>query len=93
MIVDILVGELRENVPLKSGSKKSSWFSLFSCSEDGYGGSKLVTISFGVLTAAITIALIAQIYYGDYQVRTLKSYFFMLIKSVLNLYKSTILTK
>lgn len=62
------VGDLRENVPLRAGSKKNSWMKSLSCSEEGLGGPKLITVSFGVLTAGITIALIAQIYYGDYQV-------------------------
>lgn len=31
-------------------------------------GSKYVKVSFGTITAVITVALFVQIYYGDYQV-------------------------
>lgn len=61
------VGETRENISLKTGTKKKQWFSC-SCKDNCFGGSKIVIISFACLTVAITISLIIQIYYGDYQI-------------------------
>lgn len=63
------VNELREDVPLKSAERRNR---LCTCNEDCMGGSKFINISFGALTVIITIALLVQIYYGDYQVRTRK---------------------
>ncbi|GLV44185.1 uncharacterized protein CBL_12519 [Carabus blaptoides fortunei] len=57
--------EVRENISLKTGAKKTSWFS---CKDECLGGSRLVILSFTGLTIAITISLIIQIYYGDYQI-------------------------
>ncbi|XP_049820917.1 glutathione hydrolase 7 isoform X2 [Aethina tumida] len=57
--------ETREDIPLKSGTKSTS---LCICNEDCLGGSRFINISFGTLTFVITIALVVQIYYGDYQV-------------------------
>ncbi|XP_044757715.1 scoloptoxin SSD14-like [Coccinella septempunctata] len=55
-------GEIsREDLPLKSNKPTST------C-EEYIGGSKFINISFGTLTVIITIALLLQIYYGDYQV-------------------------
>lgn len=55
-------GEItREDLPLKSNKPTSA------C-EEYIGGSKFINISFGTLTVIITIALVLQIYYGDYQV-------------------------
>lgn len=65
-----LAEEVRENISLKTGAKKSSCFN-FSCKDECFGGSKLVIVSFTALTIAITISLIIQIYYGDYQVSTI----------------------
>ncbi|CAH0552955.1 unnamed protein product [Brassicogethes aeneus] len=59
------VHELREDIPLKSGSRSTSW--CF-CSEDCLGGSRFINFAFGTLTVVITFALLIQIYYGDYQV-------------------------
>lgn len=59
------VNELREDIPLKSTERKNR---LCVCNEDCMGGSKFINISFGVLTVIITVALLIQIYYGDYQV-------------------------
>lgn len=56
------VVELREDVPLKAGAAGAGagrW-----CA----GGPRVVLASFAVLTVAITVALLTQIYYGDYQV-------------------------
>lgn len=61
----LTAGEVRENISLKTGAKKTSWFS---CKDECLGGSRLVILSFTGLTIAITISLIIQIYYGDYQV-------------------------
>lgn len=55
----------REDIPLKSGTKQSKWYS---CSDECLTGSKFINIAFGTLTVVITIALLIQIYYGDYQV-------------------------
>lgn len=38
------------------------------CSEECMGGSKFINFAFGTLTLIITIALLIQIHYGDYQV-------------------------
>ncbi|KAH1005113.1 hypothetical protein HUJ04_006157 [Dendroctonus ponderosae] len=62
----VLVEETtREDIPLKTGTKQSKWYN---CNEDCMGGSKFINVAFGVLTIIVTIALIVQIYYGDYQV-------------------------
>ncbi|XP_046961843.1 glutathione hydrolase 6-like [Vanessa cardui] len=55
------VVELREDVPLKAGSGSSS---ARLCA----GGPRLILAAFATLTAAITLALLTQIYYGDYEV-------------------------
>ncbi|XP_060801589.1 glutathione hydrolase 6 [Amyelois transitella] len=52
------VVELREDVPLKAGAGGGAW-----CA----GGPRLIALSFAVLSAAITLALLAQIYSGDYE--------------------------
>lgn len=61
-----LVRDLREDIPLKSGIRNSK---LCDCSEECLGGSKFINCAFGSLTLIITVALLVQIYYGDYQVR------------------------
>lgn len=64
--VCVLVEETtREDIPLKTGTKQSKWYN---CNEDCMGGSKFINVAFGLLTIIVTIALIVQIYYGDYQV-------------------------
>lgn len=65
-VVLFLAGELREDVPLKTGSRASK---LCSCDEDFFGGSKFISLAFAVLSVIITIALLIQISYGDYQVQ------------------------
>ncbi|XP_050362065.1 glutathione hydrolase 6-like [Nymphalis io] len=55
------VVELREDVPLKAGSSSTS---TRLCA----GGPRLILAAFATLTAAITLALLTQIYYGDYEV-------------------------
>ncbi|XP_050309798.1 glutathione hydrolase 7-like [Anthonomus grandis grandis] len=55
----------REDIPLKSGTKLSKWYH---CNEECLGGSRFINAAFGTLTVIITIALLIQIYYGDYQV-------------------------
>lgn len=57
--------ESREDIPLKSGRKGSR---LCSWDEEFFGGSKFINISFAILSLIITVALLVQIYYGDYQV-------------------------
>ncbi|RZB39654.1 G glu transpept domain containing protein, partial [Asbolus verrucosus] len=57
--------ETRENIPLQKGRKNAS---LCSCNEDYLSGFKFINVAFGTLTVIITIALLLQIYYGDYQV-------------------------
>ncbi|CAG4969408.1 unnamed protein product [Parnassius apollo] len=52
------VVELREDVPLKSGGGDTQ-----RCA-----GPRLIATAFAVLTVAITLALLTQIYYGDYEV-------------------------
>lgn len=52
---------IREDIPLK-GEKKSPYY------EEFLSGSKFVNFAFGILTIIITIALLLQIYYGDYQI-------------------------
>ncbi|KAJ8945822.1 hypothetical protein NQ314_009044 [Rhamnusium bicolor] len=59
------VTETREDIPLNKGKKSESWYS---CNEDCLNGSKFVNVAFGTLTFVITVALLVQIYYGDYQV-------------------------
>lgn len=56
--------ELREDLPLKSGGAGAS--TARCC----VGGPRLILAAFAALTAAITLALLTQIYYGDYEVRT-----------------------
>ncbi|VVD05344.1 unnamed protein product [Leptidea sinapis] len=53
------VVELREDVPLKQYSTSSSL-----CTS----GPRLIIGAFGVLTIAVTVALLTQIHFGDYQV-------------------------
>ncbi|XP_053607446.1 glutathione hydrolase 6-like isoform X2 [Plodia interpunctella] len=55
------VVELREDVPLKPGAGAGGG----SCCA---GGPRLIIASFTVLSVAITLALLAQIYSGDYEV-------------------------
>lgn len=55
----------REDIPLKTGTKLSKWYS---CNDECVSGSKFVNVAFGTLTVIITVALLIQIYYGDYQV-------------------------
>ncbi|CAD0195849.1 unnamed protein product [Chrysodeixis includens] len=50
--------ELREDLPLKAGAARARC-----CA----GGPRLILAAFAVLTAAITLALLTQIYYGDYE--------------------------
>ncbi|KAK9751939.1 hypothetical protein QE152_g4621 [Popillia japonica] len=57
--------ETREDIPLKSNSKSSS---LGSCNEYLFKGSRFITTAFVFLTIVITVALLLQIYYGDFQV-------------------------
>ncbi|XP_045458172.1 glutathione hydrolase 6-like, partial [Melitaea cinxia] len=52
--------ELREDVPLKPGGGAGARL----CA----GGPRLILAAFAVLTAAVTLALLTQIYYGDYEV-------------------------
>ncbi|XP_050508200.1 glutathione hydrolase 7-like [Diabrotica virgifera virgifera] len=56
----------REDIPLKKGKINRKWYTCGD--EDCISGSKYVNIAFGTLTAIITLALIIQINYGDYQV-------------------------
>ncbi|XP_023018202.2 glutathione hydrolase 7 isoform X2 [Leptinotarsa decemlineata] len=60
-----LVTENREDIPLKQGKKSRKWYA---CNEDLFSGSKYITFAFSTLTIIITLALLIQIYYGDYQV-------------------------
>lgn len=62
----LLVGELREDIPLKTGAKNAR---LCDCGEECMGGSKFINFAFGSLTLIITVALLFQINHGDYQVR------------------------
>ncbi|XP_066145346.1 glutathione hydrolase 7-like [Euwallacea fornicatus] len=56
----------REDIPLKYGAnRQSKWYN---CNEECLSGSKFISVAFGTLTIVITIALLIQIYYGDYQV-------------------------
>ncbi|XP_076260685.1 glutathione hydrolase 7-like isoform X2 [Rhynchophorus ferrugineus] len=59
------VSETREDIPLKTGAKQAKWYNW---SDDCFNGSKFINIAFGSLTIIITVALLIQIYYGDYQV-------------------------
>ncbi|XP_063529536.1 uncharacterized protein LOC134740824 [Cydia strobilella] len=52
------VVELREDIPLKAGAS----------SDGSCGTPRLIAGCFAALSAAVTIALLTQIYYGDYQV-------------------------
>ncbi|CAH0726262.1 unnamed protein product, partial [Brenthis ino] len=56
------VVELREDIPLKPSSRSLAGSRL--CG----GGPRVIIGAFAVLTVAITIALLTQIYYGDYEV-------------------------
>ncbi|XP_022920627.1 uncharacterized protein [Onthophagus taurus] len=53
--------ELNENVPLKKTEKKTCFQYLIE-------GPRFITTAFGVFSIVITIALLIQIYYGDFQV-------------------------
>lgn len=57
--------ELREDLPLKAGAARARC-----CA----GGPRLILAAFAALTAAITLALLTQIYYGDYEVLALHSF-------------------
>ncbi|CAG9784166.1 unnamed protein product [Diatraea saccharalis] len=59
------VVELREDVPLKAGVEGSGGvWGGGSCVR----GPKLIVAAFAALSAAITLALLTQIYYGDYEI-------------------------
>ncbi|CAH2988980.1 unnamed protein product [Chilo suppressalis] len=59
------VVELREDIPLKAGVGMSGgMWGGGGCAR----GPKLIVAAFAVLSAAITLALLTQIYYGDYEV-------------------------
>lgn len=60
------VGEVRENIALKTGEKRSNL--RCSCDEDCLGGSKFITISMATVSVVITAVLFLQIYYGDFQI-------------------------
>lgn len=65
-LINVTVNETtREDIPLKIGKKSRKWYS---CNEDCFSGFKFVIVAFGSLTCVITVALLLQIYYGDYQV-------------------------
>ena len=55
--------ELREDLPLKAGSGGGGG-GVRCCA----GGPRLILAAFAALTAAITLALLTQIYYGDFEV-------------------------
>ncbi|KAL1506156.1 hypothetical protein ABEB36_005570 [Hypothenemus hampei] len=55
----------REDIPLKSGAKHTKWYD---CNDECFNGPKSINSAFGALTILITVALLVQIYYGDYQV-------------------------
>ncbi|GJQ88092.1 hypothetical protein Trydic_g13104 [Trypoxylus dichotomus] len=57
--------ETREDIPLKSSPKSSSFRR---CNKYLFEGSRFITTAFIFLSVVITIALILQIYYGDFQV-------------------------
>ncbi|KAI5636056.1 gamma-glutamyltransferase 6-like isoform X1 [Phthorimaea operculella] len=57
------VVELREDVPLKVGSSYGS-----DSSRCCGGGPRFILACFAALSAGITLALLTQIYYGDYEV-------------------------
>ncbi|KAJ2953942.1 hypothetical protein O0L34_g1578 [Tuta absoluta] len=57
------VVELREDVPLKAGSSFGS-----DSSRCCGGGPRFILACFAALSAGITLALLTQIYYGDYEV-------------------------
>lgn len=57
---------------MKATEKRSR---LCVCNEDCMGGSRFINVSFGALTVIITVALLVQIYYGDYQVRIINIWF------------------
>ncbi|XP_018572729.1 glutathione hydrolase 7-like [Anoplophora glabripennis] len=63
--VEESVTETREDIPLKKGKKLRNWYS---CNEDSFSGFRFVIVAFGSLTCVITVALLLQIYYGDYQI-------------------------
>ncbi|XP_013178725.1 PREDICTED: gamma-glutamyltransferase 7-like, partial [Papilio xuthus] len=50
--------ELREDVPLQGGGE----------ARPGCAGPRLIAAAFAALSAAVTLALLTQIYYGDYEV-------------------------
>ncbi|KAJ8917180.1 hypothetical protein NQ315_012672 [Exocentrus adspersus] len=59
------VAETREDIPLKRGKRSTGWYV---CSEECFSGFRFVVVAFGTLTFVITVALLVQIYYGDYQI-------------------------
>lgn len=61
------VAESRENIPLQNGRKTAGF-----CSEEYFSGTKFINVAFGSLTVIITVALLIQIYYGDYQVNRIR---------------------
>ncbi|KAG5896486.1 hypothetical protein JTB14_005865 [Gonioctena quinquepunctata] len=60
-----IVAETREDIPLKRGRKSTKWYA---CNEEFFSGPKYISAAFSTLTFVITLALLIQIYYGDYQV-------------------------
>ncbi|XP_049870132.1 glutathione hydrolase 6-like [Pectinophora gossypiella] len=58
------VVELREDVPLKAGSSLGADAGVRCCG----GGPRFILACFAALSAGITLALLTQIYYGDYEV-------------------------
>lgn len=62
--------ELREDVPLNAGKGGGGTGGARWCG----GGPRLILACFGALSAAITLALFTQIYYGDYEVPTVRHF-------------------
>lgn len=63
-----------ESIPLKGKTQSSNFFArccqncLGFADDDAGDGLKVIIITFFILSAAVTVALVAQIYHGDVQV-------------------------
>ncbi|CAG9772957.1 unnamed protein product [Ceutorhynchus assimilis] len=62
---ETVIESTREDIPLKTGTRLSKWYG---CNEECLSGTKFINAAFGTLTFIITVALLIQIHYGDYQV-------------------------
>lgn len=66
--------ERTESIPLKGKTQSSNFFArccrncIGFADDDAGDGLKVIIVTFFILSAAVTVALVAQIYHGDFQV-------------------------